>query len=673
MSYCLNPQCSHPQNPDDAKFCLTCGAKLFLRERYQAIKPIGHGGFGKTFLAVDHDKPSHPPCVIKQFFPQTQGVETTRKAAELFHQEAQRLDELGKHPHIPDLLAHFQQDNNQYLVQEYINGPNLEDLVISQGTFNETQIIQLLDELLPVLEFIHQNKVIHRDIKPANIIQSQTLVNSSTSGKLVLVDFGAAKVVQSTNLSGPGTIIGSPEYVAPEQTRGQAIYASDIYSLGVTCLYLLTQISPFDLYDIHQDKWVWRDYLQENTVSNKLGLVLDRMVASLPSQRYNSPLNVLRALHPSGLPPTILHNININNFDNTALPSPAASVRVPRPPLPPPPPRTARTSQQITPPPTARTSQPPTPPKPSRVQPQRSSPSWKLLHTLTGHRNQVTCVAFSPDQEILASSSQDLTIEIWRLKNGKRWYTLTGHENWVTSIAFSPKEEILASGSRDQTVEIWDLKKGKRWYTLIGHQDAVEQVAFSPQGDILASASRDKTIQIWDLKKGKPSYTLYGHSDRIYGVAFSPDGQTLASASRDKTVRLWNLQQRKELGSLPRWSDWVRTVAFSPNGQMLAGGCRDGSIGLWHQQDQTWKLWRTLRADDADIFAIAFKPDSTELITGNSKGQIDIWQLGDGTLLETIAAHSADVLSLAFSLDGKTIASGGSDRLVKIWYHAAQT
>ncbi|MBD2671848.1 serine/threonine protein kinase, partial [Arthrospira platensis FACHB-439] len=114
-------------------------------------------------------------------------------------------------------------------------------------------------------------------------------------------------------------------------------------------------------------------------------------------------------------------------------------------------------------------------------------------------------------------------------------------------------------------------------------------------------------------------------------------------------------------------------VAFSPNGQMLAGGCRDGSIGLWHQQDQTWKLWRTLRADDADIFAIAFKPDSTELITGNSKGQIDIWQLGDGTLLETIAAHSADVLSLAFSLDGKTIASGGSDRLVKIWYHAAQT
>lgn len=662
MSYCLNPQCSHPENPDDAKFCLTCGAQLFLRERYQAIKPIGHGGFGKTFLAVDHDKPSRPLCVIKQFFPQNQGVETTRKAAELFHQEAQGLEQLGKHPQIPDLLAHFQQDNNQYLVQEYIDGPNLEELVISQVNFTENQIIKLLDELLPVLEFIHQNRVIHRDIKPANIIQAQTSINGSASGRLVLVDFGAAKVVQSHNISGPGTIIGSPEYVAPEQTRGQAIYASDIYSLGVTCLYLLTQVSPFDLYDIHQDKWVWRDYLQGNTVSNKLGLVLDRMVASLPSQRYNSPLNVLRALHPSGLPPSIQQKIN--NFINIAPSSPVVPVRVPPSPSP---------SPSPPPPPTARISQPPTPPKPSRVQPQRSSPNWKLLHTLTGHRNQVTCVAFSPDGEILASGSQDLTIEIWRLKTGKRWYTLTGHENWVTSIAFSPKEEILASGSRDQTVEIWDLKKGKRWYTLIGHQDTVEQVAFSPKGDILASASRDKTIQIWDLKKGKLFYTLYGHSDRIYGVAFSPDGQTLASASRDKTVRLWNLQQRQELASLPRWSDWVRTVAFSPNGQMLAGGCRDGSIGLWHQQDQTWKLWRTLRADDADILAIAFQPNSKQLVTGNSQGQIDIWQLSDGTLLETIPAHSADILSLAFSPDGKTIASGGADRLVKLWHLPAST
>nr|WP_293117603.1 4-Cys prefix domain-containing protein [Moorena sp. SIO4G3] len=103
MSYCLNPHCPNPQNSDDSNFCLTCGAKLLLRERYRAIRPIGHGGFGKTFLAVDEDKPSRPPAVIKQFFPQTQGTSNVEKAAELFHREAVRLMLIslqGQPPHL---------------------------------------------------------------------------------------------------------------------------------------------------------------------------------------------------------------------------------------------------------------------------------------------------------------------------------------------------------------------------------------------------------------------------------------------------------------------------------------------------------------------------------------------------------------------------------------------
>ncbi|NEP41588.1 MAG: protein kinase, partial [Okeania sp. SIO2H7] len=169
MSYCLNPQCQNPQNREGLQFCEACGAKLLLRERYRAIKPLGRGGFGKTFLAVDEDKPSKPPCVIKQFLPQV--ANNDRKAAELFQQEAVRLDQLGKHPQIPDLLAHFQQDSNQYLVQEYIDGPNLAQQLAQTGPFKESQIKELLEDLLPVLDFIHQHKVIHRDIKPANIIR----------------------------------------------------------------------------------------------------------------------------------------------------------------------------------------------------------------------------------------------------------------------------------------------------------------------------------------------------------------------------------------------------------------------------------------------------------------------------------------------------------------------
>ncbi|MBD1926719.1 serine/threonine protein kinase [Trichocoleus sp. FACHB-90] len=290
MSYCLNPTCPNPQNPADTKFCITCGTKLLLKERYRAIKPIGQGGFGRTFLAVDEDKPSKPPCVIKQFYPQAQGTSTVQKAVELFNQEAVRLDELGKHPQIPELLAYFTQDDRQYLVQEFIDGQNLAEELSKVGAFNETQILQLLNDLLPVLQFVHNHQVIHRDIKPENIIRR------SRDARLVIVDFGASKFATGAALLQTGTSIGSPEYVAPEQARGKATFVSDIYSLGVTCIHLLTQMSPFDLYDINEDAWVWRQFLTFK-VSGFLGKILDKMLQTAVSRRYQSAAEVLKDLN----------------------------------------------------------------------------------------------------------------------------------------------------------------------------------------------------------------------------------------------------------------------------------------------------------------------------------------------------------------------------------------
>ncbi|AVH67274.1 serine/threonine protein kinase [Nostoc sp. 'Peltigera membranacea cyanobiont' 213] len=290
MSYCLNPHCPKPENPTDVKFCRTCGSKLLLKERYRAIKPIGQGGFGKTFLAVDEDKPSKPRCVIKQFYPQSQGTNTLAKAVELFNQEAVQLDELGKHPQIPELLAYFTQEARQYLVQEFIDGHNLAQELAHRGAFNETQIRQLLNDLLSVLQFCHARHVIHRDIKPENIILRES------DRKLVLVDFGAAKSATGTALNKTGTSIGSPEYVAPEQMRGRAVFASDIYSLGATCVNLLTQRSPFDSYDTNNDTWVWQQYLK-TPISNQLSRILNKMLESIPIRRYQTVDEVLKDLN----------------------------------------------------------------------------------------------------------------------------------------------------------------------------------------------------------------------------------------------------------------------------------------------------------------------------------------------------------------------------------------
>ncbi|WP_019499135.1 bifunctional serine/threonine-protein kinase/formylglycine-generating enzyme family protein [Pseudanabaena sp. PCC 6802] len=290
MSYCLNPSCYKRQNSAKSRFCQNCGAKLSIGDRYRAERLIAQGGFGRTFLGIDAYKPSQPKCAIKQFAPQGQG--NLDKAAELFKQEAMRLEELGKHDRIPELLAYCEQEGQQYLIQEFVDGRDLGSEIAQQGTFDQAKVRHFLCNLLPVLQFIHAGGVIHRDIKPENIIRR------NSDRQLVLVDFGAAKYATSTALLKTGTSIGSAEFMAPEQARGKAVFASDLYSLGVTCIYLLTGISPFDLIDGNND-WIWRSHLKGNPVNGNLAKTLDRLIAHAVNYRYQSVEQVLADLDPA--------------------------------------------------------------------------------------------------------------------------------------------------------------------------------------------------------------------------------------------------------------------------------------------------------------------------------------------------------------------------------------
>ncbi|NEQ21895.1 MAG: protein kinase, partial [Microcoleus sp. SIO2G3] len=298
MSLCLSVRCLIPQNPDNAKFCLSCGAKLRLGDRYRALKLIGHGGFGRTFLAIDEQMPSHPTCVIKQLFPQMQNTEAAKKAAELFEQEALRLDQLA-HGQIPKLLAHLTQDRCQYLIQTYIEGETLAQELARTGAFKPDQIRQLLVDLLPVLQYLHDRQVIHRDVKPENIVRR------ASDGRLVLVDFGASKLATASNLGQTGTAIGSAGYAAPEQVGGKATFASDLYGLGVTCLHLMTGVPPFELFSFVEGRWVWRDYLPD-TIDTRLAAVLDRLVEPAITRRFASAMAALQALKIAPTVPSAL-------------------------------------------------------------------------------------------------------------------------------------------------------------------------------------------------------------------------------------------------------------------------------------------------------------------------------------------------------------------------------
>jgi serine/threonine protein kinase len=301
MAFCVAPGCLQPQNDDDQEVCLSCGSKLMLGGRYLPMEMLGQGGFGKTFLAIDQQIPSRPQCVVKQLYISNFPRETIGKAKNLFYQEAEHLDSLGNHLQIPRLLASFQQEENFYLIQEFIEGQTLFDLFAQGGEFTEAQIQDLLTKILPVLKFIHEQNIIHRDIKPGNIILR-------TIDKLpFLIDFGIAKAMVTVGNTQIGTIIGTMDYMPPEQTYGKVFPASDLYSLGLTCLYLLTGERAADMFDVMEEKWLWKQYLPVGQqVSDRLTQVLNKLVSRKLNERYQSAQEVIDDLQLSPV-------VNINN------------------------------------------------------------------------------------------------------------------------------------------------------------------------------------------------------------------------------------------------------------------------------------------------------------------------------------------------------------------------
>lgn len=292
MTFCLNPACHQPQNLNVNQFCNSCGSKLLLADRYRAIELINKG-ITRTFLAQDEQKPCRSLCIIKQFSLENHNIKDPQLIAKLFDRAAIPLEKLGKHDRIPELLACLTQDGRQYLVQEYIEGNDLAWELQINGNFTAMQIESLLNDLLVVIDFIHSHQIIHRDIKPNKIICRRE------DNRFVILDCDTSVISTSISAIRLEEQIGSPEYISPEQAMGKAVFASDLYSLGVTCVHLLTGIHPFDLYSLTEGIQGWRDYLVDNSVSDRLHRILNKLIARNLRDRYHSATEVLRDLNSS--------------------------------------------------------------------------------------------------------------------------------------------------------------------------------------------------------------------------------------------------------------------------------------------------------------------------------------------------------------------------------------
>ena len=664
MSYCLNPDCKQPVNASAAKRCAHCGEPLEprLRDRYRILRNIGQGGFGKTFLAIDEDR-LNARCVIKQFSPQVKGTQGRENAVRLFEQEALRLYELGEHPSIPALLAYFEHRQRLYLVQQFVEGETLLQELGQQGVFSEHKIREVLVGILPVLKFIHDRNVIHRDITPANIVRRHL------NHKLVLIDFGVAKLLNATTFGLAGTKIGTEGYAPIEQLRnGKAYPASDLYSLGVTCIYLLTQTRPDQLYDPQCGRWLWREILAERGagLSPGIGQILDHMVKDLLAERYQSAEEVIRDLRlaltyspgdgsaaapvPQGL--TSSPSVGRSSSPAPGFPYSAVAVsQVGRPAPSPSRPVTSASSSSGHP--------------PLRLSQGVFSQHIPLWHILLGHSSWVMAAAASHDGQLLVSGGLDDRILLWHVPSGQCLRVLQGHTKPINSVVFTPDDQILVSGSDDDTIKLWSVSTGQLLRSLSGHTQDVNAVAVSPDGRFIVSGSEDRTVRVWRCPTGEPLRHFDNVTTMVRASVISSQGDWVASGGFDGQIKVWQLNAGQLVHTFSGHLSTVMALAISPDQRLLVSGSKDRTIRIWNLQ--TGEPLQVLLKHLDTVNAVAITPDGTLLISASADKTVRIWRLASGELLATLTGHTGAVNALAISPDQTWFASAGCDGRIQVW------
>ncbi|KAG9396949.1 CbxX/CfqX [Carpediemonas membranifera] len=282
----------------------------------------------------------------------------------------------------------------------------------------------------------------------------------------------------------------------------------------------------------------------------------------------------------------------------------------------------------------------------------------ECIHTMKGHTDDVTSVAFLPDGAMV-TGSWDGTTKLWD-KRGV--CTTMEHGGSVRCIAVSPDGSTIASGGDDRKIKLW--RRGRLVKTLEGHTRDVRSVAFSPDGKTLVSGSDDKTVRSWDVATGV-CRTMEGHSDLVLSVAISPDGKTIVSGSKDKTIKVWDAESGRLEQTLEGHTSYLATVAISPDGALLASGSWDSTIRLW--DTRTWECVAVLRGHTHFVFSVAFSPDGRTLASGSGDNTIKFWSIDSGECFKTLRGHTDWANSVVFSPDGSTLLSGSKDNTAKQW------
>jgi len=549
-----------------------------IANRYRIEKVLGRGAFGQTYLASDTQS-FDDPCLVKEFLFHSSDEFTMQKSREIFYREAKVLHKVD-HSQIPTFLGFPEENGKLFIVQEYIKGKTYKTLLKErqeQGkSFSEVEVKQWLEKLLPVLDYIHNQRIIHRDISLDNIMQPDKLDQPP-----VLIDFSLVNSMALLGSAEEDWLVKKLGYSPQEQIKlGEYYPSTDLHSLAVSAIALLTGKLPNSLLEKDSLELEWRF---DVTVSDQFAQILDKMLAKKLEERYLSATAVLNALR-----------------------------------------------------------------SPSRITQQRT---WKCINNFHCPGEGISCLAFSPDGQTLASLGYD------RIRNEK-----------VT------------------LVKTWNLSTGKQLSSPYRLDSSYNSVAFSSDGQLLASGSRRGKIQIRNLSEKKPFRRLLGHSDGVSCVAFSPDRQTFVTVGQDKTIKLWELNTERQLSvHFHKSIEAIRSVAISSDRRTLVMVTLENKIMIWHiltngrrpyplevspksnQSQGNWLGRLFVREHNPQINAIAISPNGNFLASGGEDQKVTLWKLRNRKLRDTLSGHVSEVTALAFSWDDQSLASCSQDGNVRIW------
>ncbi len=289
-----------------------------------------------------------------------------------------------------------------------------------------------------------------------------------------------------------------------------------------------------------------------------------------------------------------------------------------------------------------------------------------------GHSGTVNAIAFSRDGQRAASGSDDRTIRIWQIPNGRLLASLeAGNSGEVYAVAFSSDGKHLLSAGRDRIVRLWDLEKRTPMRVFKGHTDSVRCVAFSPNGKWAVSGGDDRTLRIWDLASGAEKFTLDGHAGPITGVAWSSDGQRILSGSRDGSARWWDWKAQKQLALLEGHAGAVLSIAVADDGKTALTGGNDRSVRLWNLAPA--KELHAFTGHANAVVQVQFHANQREFLSSSSQhqGVENTWRRWDLADRSEIGSRTAGpdyrFGCTAFSPDGRHVLVGGPGGFLRLW------